>query len=322
MNALTHQYHGKDLGLDGKYVYVDPALKQYKLPMSQRDATDNSVGRGTRFDMDKDKEYMRGFIHWTDMKDERVDIDLSAGFYNENMEPVGVISYYDLKSAFGVHSGDITSGGPVGGDGVAEFVDIDVKACEDAGIRYAFFYVNQFTGESFKDIPCDFGFMEREVSEVGKIYEPSTVCKKVELNTNAQSTVPVIFDIKERQIIWADLSAESLSGHNLSSNHSAAFAMVQSVLQSEAPSVYELISINAIANNGIIINPDSIDNLPENADVVKYTEDNLEMDTLMSTYLNPAEREIKPQLEQDKPLAEVEIEGSVSETPCYDNDER
>lgn len=89
-------------------VYLDEKLKQYTVPFSQRSAskTLKTISRGSKFDMDQ--ENLRFFISWRQSENERVDLDLSATFFDENWDYVDHISYTELKNKYSVHSGDIT----------------------------------------------------------------------------------------------------------------------------------------------------------------------------------------------------------------------
>ena len=93
-----------------------------------------------------------GFIHLTNLDDDphtddgRVDIDLSASFYDQNWDYVTHISYTNLaESDLGAyHSGDIVNGGPLSGDGKAEFIDLDIETTAKQA-RYVVFQVYTFT---------------------------------------------------------------------------------------------------------------------------------------------------------------------------------
>lgn len=44
------------------------------------------------------------------------------------------------------------------------------------------------------------------ISRSGEIFEPSTVQDKVDITADTQISIPVILDLKERKLIWTDLS--------------------------------------------------------------------------------------------------------------------
>ena len=48
--------------------------------------------------------------------------------------------------------------------------------------------------------------MVRQYPGSGEIFEPSTVQDKVDITADTQISIPVILDLKERKLIWTDLS--------------------------------------------------------------------------------------------------------------------
>ena len=150
---------------------------------------------------------IRLFIWWTNTKSKTIDIDLSVNIYNENLEPVTHVSFNSLKDyKYDIyHSGDITNGGNINGNGVAEFIDFDPEQILSGGARYVAACVISFKGISFKDINnCDFGWMEREDMNSNELFEPKTVKQRLTIHSNNTSVVPVVFDCKTREFIWID----------------------------------------------------------------------------------------------------------------------
>ena len=48
--------------------------------------------------------------------------------------------------------------------------------------------------------------MVRQYPGSGEVFEPSTVQDKVDITADTQISIPVILDLKERKLIWTDLS--------------------------------------------------------------------------------------------------------------------
>ena len=142
-DALIEQYKEKDfLG----NVFVDEDFKNYLVPFSQRSASKavKTIVRGSKVPVKEDASAVRAFIWWTNMDDSknddywnngRVDIDLSAAIFDENWNYLEHVSYTHLRSAKykAYHSGDITNGGSVRGNGVAEFLDVDIDSVGKRG---------------------------------------------------------------------------------------------------------------------------------------------------------------------------------------------
>jgi hypothetical protein len=153
------------------------------------------------------KNTLRFFIYW---KGE--DIDLSASFHDENFKKINEIAYYNLNENSACHSGDIINAP----NGASEFVDIDItKALENDNVRYLVMNVMVFAGPTFKEHEeCFAGWMSRNAVNSNEIYEPKTVEQKIDLRSDTRNSIPVIFDLKERKVIWTDINT---SGRHFSS---------------------------------------------------------------------------------------------------------
>lgn len=165
-NALVERFsHLSPLGK----CYLDPRLKNYLVPFSQRSASKalRTLVRGSRIDLPEAK-VIRFFLWWKNGK-ERTDIDLSAALYDENLIYKDIVSYYNLKNYGGHHSGDIVDAP----NGAAEFIDIDIEKTTAMGVRYVVMSLNSFTQQPYCDLPeCFAGWMTRTHAGSGEIFEP------------------------------------------------------------------------------------------------------------------------------------------------------
>lgn len=262
-NALSENYKEKDsLG----NIFIDEELKNYIVPFSQRSANSAAkiVVRGSKLPIKEDATAVRGFIWWTNIPgdgwDNRVDIDLSAAFFDENWNYVDHVSYTNLRSKGmkACHSGDITDGGNPNGKGVAEFLDIDIEMAAQKA-RYVVYQIYSYTGQSFANMPnCRFGFMEREDVGSGEIFEPTTVSMKMDVTSPSKVSIPVIFDCKERKMIWCDMniSIDSMrsnyGGINFESNVGGVKDVCKAITNMNKPTVYDLVLLNAQARGYIV----------------------------------------------------------------------
>ena len=265
-NALIKKYAEKEpLGK----VYVDPAMKNYLVPFSQRSASKavKTIVRGSSLPIKDTATTVRGFIWWTNTdrtssqdrwsySGGRVDLDLSASVYDENWKYVDHVSYTRLRSGkfSSYHSGDITNGGSVDGKGVAEFIDFDIDAIAQGG-RYVVFQIYNYTRQKFSALPnARFGWMEREYPNSGEIFEPQTVAMKMDLTNDAEYCIPAIFDCKERRFIWCDLggSAESYAYNNLESNLKGVTAACYAISNIKKPNMGALAYLNAKARGELV----------------------------------------------------------------------
>lgn len=269
--ALLDNYMNRDIMGS---VYIDEELKNYIVPFSQRSASSaaKTVVRGSKIPIKENATAVRGFIWWTNTNDEdfyynnRVDIDLSAAFFDEDWNYVNHISYTNLRSGNmkACHSGDITNGGDSDGEGVAEFIDFDIEAAAKYG-RYVVFQVYSFTGQSFASMPnCRFGFMEREDVDSGEIFEPTTVAMKMDVTSQSKVAVPVIFDCKERKMIWCDMNIgiEQMRSNrciNFESNAGGVKDICRAITNMNKPNIYDLVAINAQARGITVDDRDQAD---------------------------------------------------------------
>ena len=292
-NALMENYRKKDFL--GK-VYLSEDLKTYIVPFSQRSAskTLKTYVRGSRIPINENAKVLRGFIWWTNTDNtiqrwsDRVDLDLSATFYDENWGYQTHVSYTNLRDArYGAClSGDIVDGGPVDGEGVSEFLDIDIEKAIENGVRYVVYQVYNFSQRPFSELPhAMFGWMSRQEPNSGEIYEPKTVEQKMDLTAGAENCVPVIFDLVTREVIWCDMDLQiggrGICANNLEQNFNRVTATCYSIVNMKKPNLYDLFNLH-IKARGI-----RVDN-KEDADIIFDVEDGItpfDTDTIMGEYL-------------------------------------
>lgn len=273
-NALIENYKSKDfLG----NVYLSEDFKRYVVPFSQRSASKalKTIVRGSKLPMTDNAKAMRAFIWWTNTDNSpnrydggRVDIDLSAAIFDENWNYMEHISYTNLRSNRynACHSGDITNGGSVNGDGVSEFLDVDIDSVVKYGARYVVYQVYCFTGQNYSDMPhAMFGWMSREDVNSGEIYEPKTVEQKMDLTSQSTVCIPVIFDCVNREVIWCDMNLtlegchRHRGGNNVESNLSGVAATCYSMVNMSKPNLYDLIDLHIRARGLRVESKDEAD---------------------------------------------------------------
>lgn len=259
-------------------VYLPEDYRNYVVPFSQRSASKamKTIVRGSRLPMDSQTNAVRAFIWWTNMDkcdlgsydDGRVDIDLSAAIFDENWNYMEHVSYTNLKSEKykACHSGDIVNGGPVDGDGVSEFLDVDVDSVVRYGARYVVYQVYSYTGQTYADMPhAMFGWMERADVNSGEIYEPKMVEQKLDLTAGSKVCIPVIFDCVKREFIWCDMNMSlsgvhmNTGGNNLESNLSGVTAVCYSMVNVKKPHLYDLIALNVMGRGVLVDNREDAD---------------------------------------------------------------
>lgn len=276
-DAIIEQFKSKEsLGK----VYIDNSIRGYCVPQSQRSASKSmkTVTRGSRLPIGKNTKCCRGFIWWTNCDDtgfddwtwgdNRIDIDLSAAILDENFRYLSHISYTHLRDQKfrGYHSGDITNGGPVDGNGVCEFIDVDIDSVVRNGGRYIIYQVYSFSSQKYSEMPhAMFGWMEREGVNSGEIFEASTVEQRIDLTAETTVTIPVLFDCVTREYIWMDVAGNinnmNRSCANLEGNLFGVSAMCYGIVKGHKPQMYDLAVFNALARGSIVGNRDVADTI-------------------------------------------------------------
>jgi stress response protein SCP2 len=230
-------------------VYIDESLKGYIVPMAQRNASKQlkTVARGSKIQLGGDKDTLRFFIWWKNNGDDRVDIDLSALFLNDDFEEASTISYYNLREGkLGCHSGDITDAP----DGASEFIDVHIPSAAKKA-RYLVMVVNSYTGQSYKNLTeCFAGWMTRKNVNSGEIFEAKAVQNKFDLSGETKIMVPVIFDLEERKAIWTDMSLKNYPSfaNNVHNNKNSLSKVCQAIATLNRPNLYDLVNLHAMAN--------------------------------------------------------------------------
>lgn len=165
---------------------VDPAVLSLALPLSGK-ATPDGFGvmpRGSTAPVTGDR--LRFFVYWR-QAEFRTDFDLSALLLGDDFAPVGHLSWTNLTTLGGVHSGDITEAP----EGASEFIEIDLSTL---AARYVVPQVNVYAGEGFDEVAESFfGFMERDGEQHGRPYEPRTVRMKSDLRGAGRVALPLVF---------------------------------------------------------------------------------------------------------------------------------
>lgn len=254
-------------------VFIEEGLKDIKIPSQQRAASKGSTGRtyGSRYKIGDGIKNIRSFIWWTNSdRCSQVDIDLSAAMYDHEYQNKADISYYDLTgSGLGVHSGDLRDGGPKGGKGAAEFIDVNLDDLKQNKIAYVMFSVRIYSGENFADTPCKFGWMESDRIPA-KLFDISKVEEAVQLNAESTRAVMAVLDVDSRKMVWLDRSPREMSDFKITSlfggNNNITYAssdMVEAyrAVNLSTQDLYTLLSLHAESRGEIVESPEEADTI-------------------------------------------------------------
>lgn len=263
--------------------FIHQSLDNCPVPTQQRSASSGllNVARGTRLPIGDDKSTLRFFIYWKGQ-----DIDLSTTFYDENFNGRGHVSYTRLtEHGLGIyHSGDITWAP----NGACEFIDVSIDDARKSGVRYIAMNVLVYSGPTFSEHEtCYAGWMTREHPGSNEIFDPKTVMQKIDVTSDTRNVIPVIFDLKTREAIWADLSTGAMRdgyyGNNVESNRASISQTVTAIISNtNKVSLYDLFSMHVAARGTVVDNKDEADTVFSlyGGDVTPY-----DINTIQSEYV-------------------------------------
>ncbi|MFD5829018.1 hypothetical protein [Lentzea sp. NPDC060358] len=164
---------------------VDDEVLDVVVPVSGTEEGFGVLPRGSKLTLEGD--VLRFFAHWRQHA-RRTDYDLSAVLLGEDFEHQGQVSWTSLKHGGAYYSGDVTDAT----HGATEFIDLHHRAMK---ARYVVPQVNVYSGEGFDDVAESmFGFMSRDLDQMGKPFEPSTVRARSAMRGKGKVALPVVFE--------------------------------------------------------------------------------------------------------------------------------
>ena len=231
-------------------VYIAPELTNVKAPgREMRGASGGSVLTPySTIDADGNKNMLMFGINWGAPKGNKarwIDVDLAVHAYSNDYKNLGRVSYYELKTPWGVHSGDYTQI-PENGTST-EAIAVDKTKLKECGVRYLVAEVHCYSIKSFRDAGnCKFimeqkegsfdgwntpirdryGYNKRQhynnallgnantmsnveeghVMFMGEVFEPSQLENCITLNSDGTTTVPMYYDVDEDRFHWLDMT--------------------------------------------------------------------------------------------------------------------
>ncbi len=199
-----------------KNVYIEPGMYNMAMPLKIKESTETykTYPKGSVLPIEKNEnnepKNIRLGVWWTNNEyNHPVDIDLSVDFYKDDTLRNMTLSYLDQNAAKAYncfHSGDITDGGKIDGNGAAEFIDLDMKKLKEAGFKYARTYVNIYGGAyNFRELTnCEFSIQEREELNKSEKYDIKAIKQHSKITSLGCGATECIVDIPNGEIYWID----------------------------------------------------------------------------------------------------------------------
>lgn len=222
-----------------KYVY-DPAVLSVALPLSEKGNANGYMVLPRGSIQKVDDGILRFFCYWKE-SEQRTDFDLSALMLDGKFTNAGHISYTNLTSVGGVHSGDITSAPR----GASEFIDITLNKIN---AKYVLPQVNIYSGESFTEVEQSyFGFMHRTAEQKGKPFEAATVKNRSDLRGNGRVALPVAFykDDDQWYAKWLNIYQKGYGNFNTVENNKMSTALLTKSIVN-----YDYLNVGYLMKNG------------------------------------------------------------------------
>ena len=202
-------------------VYIDEDYKNIMLTTSEKDSNVSlrPMTRGSRIKFNPDAEVLRFFVAWKNLDEktlkelntiyDRVDVDLSALTFNENLEFNDVVAYYNQKKSGFAFSGDITNAP----EGALEYIDVfDLERLKKKGNRYILMQIRSYNGYTFKEINSVYaGVMELtsiEAKEKKNMYS-TAITEGFQIVSSERTTNTILVDLKKFEYIWLDMNMDS-----------------------------------------------------------------------------------------------------------------
>ncbi|PHI03065.1 TerD family protein [Fusobacterium polymorphum] len=202
-------------------VYIDEDYKNIMLTTSEKDSNVSlrPMTRGSRIKFNPDAEVLRFFVAWKNLDEktlkelntiyDRVDVDLSALTFNENLEFNDVAAYYNQKKSGFAFSGDITNAP----EGALEYIDVfDLERLKKKGNRYILMQIRSYNGYTFEEINSVYaGVMELtsiEAKEKKNMYS-TAITEGFQIVSSERTTNTILVDLKKFEYIWLDMNMDS-----------------------------------------------------------------------------------------------------------------
>ena len=233
--------------------YVDEELKNYVAPFAMRSASRSfrTLVRGSKLPLPEGKA-LRFFVWWKNGA-KRTDIDLSAAMLDEKFNLIDLVSYYNLKTYGGCHSGDIVDAP----EGASEFIDVEPAVLREKAVRYVVMTLTSYTHQPYCELPeCFAGWMARKKVESGEIYEPKTV-----ITADTRIAIPLIIDVAENRVVWCDMALRRNPTwqNNVHGNLKGINLTAQAMVDLKKPSLYDVFVLHARARGELIASPKGAD---------------------------------------------------------------
>lgn len=279
-------------------VFIDEDYKNIMLTTSEKDSNVSlrPMTRGSRIKFNPNAEVLRFFVAWKNLDEktlkelnaysDRVDVDLSALTFNENLEFNDVVAYYNQKKSGFAFSGDITNAP----EGALEYIDVfDLERLKKKGNRYILMQIRSYNGYTFKEINSVYaGVMELtsiEAKEKKNMYS-TAITEGFQIVSSERTTNTILVDLKKFEYIWLDMNMDSYKldiFQNALNYEEIPYLndMLRYFSRKQYVTMYDLLKLNADVRGILTKNKKEADVIFEKVD----NKNNLALADILSNYL-------------------------------------
>ena len=279
-------------------VFIDEDYKNIMLTTSEKDSNVSlrPMTRGSRIKFNPDAEVLRFFVAWKNLDEktlkelntiyDRVDVDLSALTFNENLEFNDVVAYYNQKKSGFAFSGDITNAP----EGALEYIDVfDLERLKKKGNRYILMQIRSYNGYTFEEINSVYaGVMELtsiEAKEKKNMYS-TAITEGFQIVSSERTTNTILVDLKKFEYIWLDMNMDSYKldiFQNALNYEEIPYLndMLRYFSRKQYITMYDLLKLNADVRGILTRNKKEADVIFEKVD----NKNNLALADILSNYL-------------------------------------
>ena len=279
-------------------VYIDEDYKNIMLTTSEKDSNVSlrPMTRGSRIKFNPNAEVLRFFVAWKNLDEktlkelntiyDRVDVDLSALTFNENLEFNDVVAYYNQKKSGFAFSGDITNAP----EGALEYIDVfDLERLKKKGNRYILMQIRSYNGYTFEEINSVYaGVMELtsiEAKEKKNMYS-TAITEGFQIVSSERTTNTILVDLKNYEYIWLDMNMDSYKldiFQNALNYEEIPYLndMLRYFSRKQYVTMYDLLKLNADIRGILTKNKKEADVIFEKVD----NKNNLALADILSNYL-------------------------------------
>jgi len=279
-------------------VYIDEDYKNIMLTTSEKDSNISlrPMTRGSRIKFNPNAEVLRFFVAWKNLDEktlkelntiyDRVDVDLSALTFNENLEFNDVVAYYNQKKSGFAFSGDITNAP----EGALEYIDVfDLEKLKKKGNRYILMQIRSYNGYTFEEINSVYaGVMELtsiESKEKKNMYS-TAITEGFQIVSSERTTNTILVDLKNYEYIWLDMNMDSYKldiFQNALNYEEIPYLndMLRYFSRKQYVTMYDLLKLNANVRGILTKNKKEADVIFEKVD----NKNNLALADILSNYL-------------------------------------